>query len=151
MLYLWCLRKSLSKLLTIAVNIPILDVCGSLEKTSQGIHNIYSNSSKWHEKNNAISIPVKKRVVFKNLWNNWYGGHKASLFCSTSRKILTNLWYLPCKLINFAAAALILLLNFDPIKCSYKKGLEKDKKRKELLVLQDWAFKHIFFKKMFRE
>ena len=36
------------------------------------------------------------------------------------------------KLINSVAAAFILILNFDPITCTNKKALEKDKERNEL-------------------
>ena len=82
MLYLRCMWESLIKLLTIAADVPILDVFGSHKKASQGIHNIFSNNAKLHEKKNTISIPVKTEAysetfqesdmqLFAKLVNDW--------------------------------------------------------------------------------
>ena len=63
------------------------------------------------------------------------GVRKGSSFCNTPAKKLQNLRSPACKFINSAAEAFILILNFDPIKLSNKKALEKDKKRNELIVI----------------
>ena len=57
-------------------------VCRSHEKASQGIHNSFSNNTKWHEKKNAVSVPVKTEAysetsqisdmkLFAKLVNDW--------------------------------------------------------------------------------
>ena len=71
------------------------------------------NLSYFRSKSHFEDNGTQNYLVFQPVYR---GGRKGCSFCSTSAKKIQNLWSPACKLINSAAAAFILILNFDPMK-----------------------------------